>query len=593
MKATFSKTTKDYHFITLANLPDAQEKGMLIMKLPNIEKELTFEATKVEAKSKAEYSWFGNLKEGVGNAVLIANKDGFTGTIEAEGKHYMIHTLSEGQIVLVEHDRKKNKEKTVCLSGENQSGSKEKKGKRTSSECQDWDIRILFVHTPAGGQVQPMNDIANSSMVQLQQTLANSQCIASVTMAGIVEIGSLSETGDMDTDLGALQNNGDIQTAVTQTQADLIVMLSNTNYPGLLGRANNFLGRYAVVVAQTTVGTRTFPHEVAHLLNSRHQQSAIYDGGLCWTFGLGDNSPGSNHGYGIYANHWIPFDNTKRYYKTTEHTNVDFDCVFDGDNRIVQMENLPFFSNPNVNYPIFSNYWWGGSIDVLPLGTSNNNNAQAINDARSIAANHFTSAGQNGPQGFFFIQQLSQSQNCSTNFIADACGVGSLSYSWDFSFDGFSYMNFGSGSFINANMPNAPVHIRLTVTDGLGRQSFYYQFTTEPMNCYRGGGSQRIAAKLVETNQESENHSLHFTNVFPNPAVEDAKVEYFVPNDKQSISLKVYDSQGRLLMNVLNEVQNKGTYEALITTKQLQSGKYILNLSNGKESKSQSLIVAQ
>ncbi len=137
------------------------------------------------------------------------------------------------------------------------------------------------------------------------------------------------------------------------------------------------------------------------------------------------------------------------------------------------------------------------------------------------------------------------------------------------------------------------MHIRLTVTDGLGRQSFYYQFTTEHLNCYNGGGPQRVAAKLIETNQESENNFLHFTNVFPNPAVESTKVEYFVPNDKQPISLKVYDSQGRLLINVLNEVQNKGTYEALITTKQLKSGKYILNLSNGKESQSQSLIVAQ
>jgi hypothetical protein len=103
----------------------------------------------------------------------------------------------------------------------------------------------------------------------------------------------------------------------------------------------------------------------------------------------------------------------------------------------------------------------------------------------------------------FLIQQLSQSQNCSTIFIANGCGVGSLSYSWGFSFDGFSYMNFGSGSSVTANLP----------------------------------------------------------------AVENTKVEYFVPNDKQSISLKVYDSQGRVLINVLNEVQNLGTYEALITTK--------------------------
>jgi hypothetical protein len=99
LKATFSKTTKVYYFIKLANLPDAQEKGVLTMKLPNIEKELTFEATKVEAKSKTEYSWFGNLKEGNDSAVLIANKDGFTGTIEVEEKHFMIQ-LQSGKYIL-------------------------------------------------------------------------------------------------------------------------------------------------------------------------------------------------------------------------------------------------------------------------------------------------------------------------------------------------------------------------------------------------------------------------------------------------------------------------------------------------------------
>ncbi len=319
------------------------------MKLPNIEKEVTFEATKVEAKSKTEYSWFGNLSEGFGNAVFISNKYGFTGAIEVEEKFYTIRSLGEGQMVLVEHDRKKIKEKTVCLSGEKQSGEKgnnENKRKRISSECQDFDIRILFVHTPAGGQTQAMNDIANTSLVQLQQTLSNSQCNVSVMMAGVVEIGSLSETSNIVDDLNALVNSGssgDVSTWIQNTQADLVVMLSNNSYSGVLGRANDIPGRFAVVSAQTTESTRTFPHEVAHLLNSRHQQSSIYDGGLCWTFGLGDNTFGANHGYGIYANRWVPFDNTKRYFKTTEHTNVDFDCVFDGDNRITYTENLPFF----------------------------------------------------------------------------------------------------------------------------------------------------------------------------------------------------------------------------------------------------------
>jgi hypothetical protein len=80
-KATRYRTTKEVNYITLGDLSKAQKQGILTLKIPGIDKALTFKATQVEAKSTTDYRWFGNLQEDTGSAIFVATKGEISGII--------------------------------------------------------------------------------------------------------------------------------------------------------------------------------------------------------------------------------------------------------------------------------------------------------------------------------------------------------------------------------------------------------------------------------------------------------------------------------------------------------------------------------
>ena len=607
-KATRYRTTKEVNYITLGDLSKAQKKGVLTLKIPGIDKMLTFKATQVEAKSTTDYRWFGNLQEDIGSAIFISTKGEVSGIINVQYKQYLIHSLGNEQYVLVEHDVKKLKTPHVCGTIDDKAKKpNSKKQAATLAECRDNNIRILFVHSPAAAQNFNINDIVNMGMAQLQQSLNNSQCWTNVELAGIREIGNIQEGGGpnggtigqrIESDRNELEINPNVQNARTLTQADLVVMLSNFNYVDANGGEifgiaelggvdiNPF---YSVVQAEDALNFQTFVHEVGHLLGVRHQQSNIIS-----LSSNADNAPGANHEFGFCIQNCGIWCGDINYFKTSTHSPVATKPITSlvGDNEFVQVDNvieLPYFSNPDISIPVWRSNFWRPYIEWRALGSSNNNSTSTIRNLRGNVANYINSAGQNGPNGFFYTQQLRPENNCGTNLIADACGQDPITYTWDISTDGgFSYNNWGSGSFVTFYFsPFTEVDIRLTISDGQGRQSTQFQHYREHINCHNN--QLRVAAK-ESLSEQPVSEELNLSIAYPNPANEMSTVTYSVP-DEQEVSLQLFNTEGLLVQTVSEGTHQRGKYEKKIVTQTLTNGSYFYKLSNGKDVKTEKIVI--
>lgn len=603
-KATRYRTTKDVNYITLGDLSKSQKNGVLTLKIPEIDKVLTFKATQVEAKSATDYRWFGSLQEDTGSAIFVATKGEISGIINVQYKQYVIHSLGNEQYVLVEHDIKKLKTPHVCGTVDDKTTKEVKKpnGNKqaaTLTECRDNNIRILFVHSPAAAQNFNINDIVNLGMAQLQQALNNSQCWTTVELAGVREIGNLLE-GTMGNNIGeritndrnALETNPNVQNAKTQTQADLVSILSNFNYADANGEIYGIaeLGGidinpfYSVVQAEDALNFQTLVHEVGHLLGVRHQQSDIIS-----LSSNADNASGANHEFGFCIQNCGIWCGAINYFKTSTHSPVGTDPIISlvGGNELVKIDNvieLPYFSNPDISIPVWRSNFWGPYIEWRALGSSNNNSTATIRNLRGNVANYVNSAGQNGPNGSFFTQQLRNDQNCGTTLIADACGQDPLTYTWDISDDGgFTYNYWGSASFVTFYFnPFTYVDIRLTISDGQGRQSIQYQHYGQHIDCYNN--QLRVSAK-ESLSEEPVLEELSLSTAFPNPANEISFVTYSVP-DEQDLSLQLFNTEGLLVQTIASGKHQRGNYEKKVTTQTLANGNYFYKLSNGKTVKS-------
>ena len=168
--------------------------------------------------------------------------------------------------------------------------------------------------------------------------------------------------------------------------------------------------------------------------------------------------------------------------------------------------------------------------------------------------------------------------------IANACGQDPLTYTWDISVDGgFSYNNWGSGSFVTLYFsPFTEVDIRLTISDGQGRQSIQYQHYSQHIDCHNN--QLRVAAK-ESLSEEPVSDELSLTIAYPNPANEVSTVSYSVP-DEQEVSLQLFNTEGILIQTIVTGKHQKGNYKKEFTTQTLSNGSYFYKLSNGKVVKS-------
>ncbi len=79
-------------------------------------------------------------------------------------------------------------------------------------------------------------------------------------------------------------------------------------------------------------------------------------------------------------------------------------------------------------------------------------------------------------------------------------------------------------------------------------------------------------------------------NVYPNPVVEEATIDFQVENDTE-VTVQVYDLSGRLVMNKVLGIYNEGSHKANLNVNELTSGTYVIKVQAGNASNTARVLV--
>lgn len=570
----------------------------------------------VEVLSSETYAWMGTVlarpphpqdqtedDSKVGEATFIYRKGGHvTGTIRVKGQVFKVRSLDNGLHALVEVDERKTpaiggsplqagsnrptvaprriprassrgahvprkqQEQPVCRFDRDATETLGvKSDSRPSASCSRNVVRALVVYTAAAAQGRNMDDLIALTLQEANQAYSSSSVYnLDIALAHSQQV-DFSETFDIARDVSRLINHATVQALRDQHEADVVVLLTDAAYGGVLGQAREIRAEagdaYAIVVADQATGELyVFAHEVGHLQGGQHHPAD----GVAVPGDPSDDPEGDLFPYAFghrfserdCVPFW-PFCHRDYYATVMSYTPGDY-------------AHIRRFSNPNVEY------------DGEDTGTSTRYNARALRNTASTMAQFRGGADLYASVGLSIDPQFPSRYT----FTAQPCGGnGSYSYEWRISYeDPFSYGGIVSTqqSFV-AVLPAGAHYVQLTVRTSTG------QVATTVQSVYVSGdcGSQIICQESLATADASasqaavlpESFALHA--VYPNPFSRSTQVAFDLP-EASDVRLVVYDVLGREVAHVTEGSYRAGTHRVRFEAgRALASGVYVLRLTAG------------
>ncbi len=561
------ETSGRIELVRIDDLLPAFRRGKLVINLPGRDEEFIAEQADEEYHPPDTYLWRGRLLSGKGSVVLVQSPGEVTGVIDLEGgQWYKIEPLGDGlhALITVDMSRFPMGDDTPPDAdeddGERQDKSPQPALQKTGSSNVTIEVLVLYTDDAYGA----VGNIFNTAITAVNQARTAYQN-SGISQLNIDRIRTMSlinfqETSDHESTVNSLASNSEANNLRNTWSADVVVLLTDGDYPGALGRAraigpsNSYA--YAIVEAEHATGRFTFAHEIGHLQGAHHQQCSIHDRAC-------DDASGSAHGYG-----WAIGGGD--YNWTIMH------ALGRPGNRIQR------FSNPSVSY------------NGIATGTSNNNVAQKLRNTASTMANFRTppplssvsisgpdylAAGQQGTWTAYasggrkpYDYRWSKMQHCDNNaplgIRAVPCGV------WGQAGVGRSF----TSSF------NSSHRLKLTVTDD-GRRIPMTVYKEVLVTEYGSGG---LSASYEQTAGEAlQNSSLTalpetyaLASNYPNPFNPSTEIRFTLP-EASAVSLIVYDVMGREAERLLDKTLGAGYHEARWDATGLPSGVYLYRIEAG------------
>lgn len=373
--------------------------------------------------------------------------------------------------------------------------------------CPESRLNILVMYTDAAdASVQDIDQVAQSSVDQMNGFLHNSDLNLRANLVGTVAFSEFVEGDDINNDLGRLggnisaspdieppvQNLVDVvQQEILRTGADYVVFLTGPYQSSVIGTSdatvftdangqNTFdLGppnRLAIVDATLATEEFTFGHEVGHLMGCHHQ---AVDFENC------------NHGDDLIG--FLPIIYKGQIFEYLifpdnsgpdfAHALIDDKCrTFLGKNKakVTVMVSNAGLDGP----PILREANW--NVDYKPTYSNTEDDDEGnefANNARQIreATNEILSLGDCTPGINVFIGQrpvnILPGQSYQFSGFTSDCD-GAEIYEWQLSTNGFTYSTVGTGSVVSITMPpdlqpfsNVFIRVLLRCDDGDGDPS--------------------------------------------------------------------------------------------------------------------------
>ena len=107
-----------------------------------------------------------------------------------------------------------------------------------------------------------------------------------------------------------------------------------------------------------------------------------------------------------------------------------------------------------------------------------------------------------------------------------------------------------------------------------------------------GGGLVEMTSDLETTGIESESHiaDSYLSQNYPNPFNPLTEINYSIPKT-DFVSLKLYNSLGQFVKNIISEIQSKGNHKIFLSANNLPSGVYYYQLKAGNFQETKKLIL--
>ncbi len=321
-----------------------------------------------EERGFNNYIWFGTNIDGDGSIIISVLGNDEQGILTKGNEIYRILTTADKITAVVHIDQSKYPAEACFTSGAlipgnqksttNQSQQKEANHIKQALES-GCTVKGLILYTPAAeaamkgsgipmltnvkNAIQQAVEVTNQAFVRSEITTYNPIELVQISQLDFVE-----ETDSIIPDLYRLQDSTFVQNLRNQYNADFCMLITDEVYEGcgvaFLGGSKDWA--YGIVQYNCMINNLSFAHEFGHMFGADHDANAV---------SKPQNLTGYNHGYIYYTNKW----------RTIMSYNAPCDAMGFNCTRV------PFFSNPDVNYP----------IDSIPMGTlAKENNAKTCRD---------------------------------------------------------------------------------------------------------------------------------------------------------------------------------------------------------------------
>ena len=325
-------------------------------------------------RSKTNYSWFANTKDG--STILSVNGDAVEGIIHQGVNVYRVQSLGKNLQVITEIDQSKfpdgpdtvrpdktlNQKNAPTPSQSLDSGFiTSKQSKPTLAQDAIPTVDATLVYTPEV-KARYADDAALMAHFQLMIDDANQHYVNSAINAQMRLVDTIFVNYVGTTDLGQSLNDlrgttdgslDNIHARVSQTGTDITVLLTSKPGSNLCGIAyvgvKNTAYAFGVVDDGCSISNHTFAHETGHIYGAGHD--------------IANNSAtGIAHGLLVPGN-W--------------RTVMSYACTSG------VCPKIPYYSNPDITHPATID----GVKKDIPIGTvAQENNAKILNDNAAVLA---------------------------------------------------------------------------------------------------------------------------------------------------------------------------------------------------------------
>lgn len=540
--------------------------------------------THIETESGENYTYFADLvygKEEKGHMVLIHEGEHSYGSIQLGNRHFRIESIEKDLQVLIESENTIINAHGACGVKGAALIKKDRSNQRTlnnnSTSCLGNNVRVLVMYTNRADAIANPVQAANTYIAETNSALLNSKIYPATLkfqLAGVRRITSWNETANIETDLGNLVTEDDLNSQRQAYHADLVVVLTDGNYFlggfQILGIATlndySFPNTGHVAITEIDANGFTFGHEVGHLMGCRHDtDNRTYTTPVPNTLPPALSLTAKGHSW--YYRTW--FAGPKNYQKS---------MVADGG---TLGSRVLYFSNPSVK-----------SHDKARdnTGTSSRNNFVQLNNAASVVACY-------DPFDEMIVSISGPSQVVSNTDFALQANVSfcaSATYLWEYSTNGYTYYTGSTSHRYITRLTTPVLFVRLKVTCSDGQEKYAHHTITEI-----DGGFYRLAA--AEAKQEddvldletiTENTSQGQTMVvYPNPSSDIIFLETY-DDVLEDVTVWMYNVLTGKKKAIFKGQLVQGNQQTPIDVSKLNQGLYQISVTkNGNELYGQRILI--